>query len=348
MAKKQSGESDQYREIDAAIKAGSFSSIYVFYGAELYLLERYRLRLKAAVVAEGMEDFNYHRFDEENWDVSYFSDAVNSVPLMSDRTFVELIDIDPFKMSEYDREDVTQILSAIPDTTVVLFVFRTIPWKPDGRKKKLSSLFQEAKTVEFMQQQDSVLIRWIGREFAKAGLEISRAHADHLLQVVGRNMSDLDTEMQKIISYSEDEAAVSEEVIDEVATPTLEMSVFQMTNLLGEGKIGQAVESLRELVEQDNDPIAINALIGRQYRQMLCAKILMEKGKSYTDLMHLFRMQQYGAKTVFRQAQRFSREYLKYAVQTAAEADLACKSSDQDNSKILEDMLLQIGMKVRG
>ena len=48
-------------KLRADIKSGSPENVYIFYGEETYLRDRYLEELKALLVPEGFEEFNYHR-----------------------------------------------------------------------------------------------------------------------------------------------------------------------------------------------------------------------------------------------------------------------------------------------
>ena len=84
---------------------------------------------------ELTESFNYHRFNHETFAIRDFADAVENLPMMAEFTFVQVDDIDLFKMNEDDRTKMTEILSDIPDYCTVVFTYETVAWKPDKRMK---------------------------------------------------------------------------------------------------------------------------------------------------------------------------------------------------------------------
>ena len=48
-----------------------------------------------------------------------FADAVENLPMMAESTFVQVDDVDLFKMNEADRNKMVEILSDIPDYCTV-------------------------------------------------------------------------------------------------------------------------------------------------------------------------------------------------------------------------------------
>ena len=74
MAKrKYSDGNESYDSFKAELRANQLRPAYVFFGEEKYLLQNYRNQIRKKLVAGPAEDFNYHRFNDENWDVEAFA-----------------------------------------------------------------------------------------------------------------------------------------------------------------------------------------------------------------------------------------------------------------------------------
>ena len=72
------------------MKSGSWGRLYVLHGDEPYLIQRCRSTLRKKLVSGPTEEFNFHPFTEENWDLDAFSDAVDAIPMMSEHSLVEV------------------------------------------------------------------------------------------------------------------------------------------------------------------------------------------------------------------------------------------------------------------
>ena len=93
MAKNQPDQ-NALQQLKQAIKAAAPARLYVFYGEEMFLLRHYLQQLKTAVIDELTESFNFHRFNQDNFDIRDFADAVENLPMMAERTMVQVDDID--------------------------------------------------------------------------------------------------------------------------------------------------------------------------------------------------------------------------------------------------------------
>ena len=181
------------------------------------------------------ESFNYNKLTKENFDLRSLADAVESLPMMAENTFVWIDDIDIFKLPDGDREKLTDVLSDVPDYCTIVFTFETVEWKLDKRYKKLSdAISKHATIVEFEKQNARDLIAWITRHFAANQKRISPDLCNYLIDLTGGTMTALAGEIAKISAYSGADTIVKSD-IDAVTEPVLDAIVFQMTDLLAEG-----------------------------------------------------------------------------------------------------------------
>ena len=167
-------EKDGYQQFKAVLRSGDFGRVYILHGDEPFLVESCRKELKKKLVSGPTEDFNYHRFTQETWNLEEFSQAIEAIPMMSEHSLVEVSDIDFFAFSEGDRNHMAEIFSDIPDYCTLLFVYDTLDYKPDKRMKKLyGALEPVAQAFALNKQPEQTLILWIKKELGKSEKAIS-------------------------------------------------------------------------------------------------------------------------------------------------------------------------------
>ena len=248
---------DELSGLKAAIKAGSPERLYFFHGEEVFLLHHYLNELRKKTIEELTQDFNSHRFTQETFSVQAFSDAVEALPMMAERTFVQVDEIDIFKLNENEREKMIEIFSDVPDYCTVVFTYEIVEWKPDKRLKKLwEAVSKNGTIVEFAKQSQRDLIAWVTRHFASHHKKISTDLCAYLIDITGGTMTALQGEIKKIAAYSGADTIVKSD-IDAVTEPVLDAVVFQMTDLLGSGKYGESLLKLQTLLKMQEEPIAI-------------------------------------------------------------------------------------------
>ena len=133
MAKK--AESGGYARLKGDLAQKTPGSFYVLYGEEDYLRRYYLSMLRRQLVDGPTEDFNFHRLTSENFSMQVLSESLEALPMMAERTMIQVDDVDLFALPEDDRTQLAALFSDIPDYACLVLVYAD--FKPDKRKKKL-------------------------------------------------------------------------------------------------------------------------------------------------------------------------------------------------------------------
>ena len=347
MAKKQEQQPDILQNLKQAIRSKDPGRLYFFYGEEVFLLHHYLEQLRKVIVDELTESFNYHKLTTETFDIREFADAVENLPMMAERTMVVVDEIDVFKMNESDREKMIDIFSDIPDYCTVVFTYEAANFKPDKRLKKLwDAVNKYGELVEFAKQSQRDLIAWITRHFAANGKRIQPDLCAYLIDITDGTMTSLSGEISKISAFSgTDEIKKSD--IDAVTEPVLDAVVFQMTDMLSSGDYGAALMKLQQLLKMQEEPIAILGAIGGHFRRLSTARILLDNGKTSTELMQLCGMKDYPARKTMSAAGRLPTAFYAKAAEMVLESDRQMKTSFDDPQRILELLIMNLAGEVR-
>ena len=347
MAKKfDKDKNDNLQELKASIRSGTPANLYIFHGEEVFLLNHYFAQLKKALLDDLTESFNFHKLNQETFDIQSFADSVEAMPMMAEHTLVLVDEVDIFKLPEAERTKMAEILSDIPDYCTVVFTYETVIWKPDKRLKKLWDAVDNATVVEFAKQSQRDLIAWVGKHFLARGKRISNDLCAYLIDITGGTMTALAGEISKIASYSGADEIVKAD-IDAVTEPVLDAVVFQMTDLLGAGKYGQALQKLQQLLKMQQEPLGILGAIGGHFRRIGTARTLLDHGKNASDLAKLYGMAEYPARKTMDAARRFQPEFCAKASELVMETDYKMKTSFDEPERLLELLILQLAQEAR-
>lgn len=153
MAKK---ETLDYGKLKRSLKEEGLQRIYLLYGAEEYLREDFVNLLKSVCLPDGEDDFSYKRLNQETFSLRAFGDAVDALPFLTERTFVEVRGVDLNRVTESDADKMTKLLGDVPDYCTVVFV-QDAGYEPDGRKKLTKAIRKYGRDVEFTEQPKATL-----------------------------------------------------------------------------------------------------------------------------------------------------------------------------------------------
>lgn len=342
MAKKDAGTDAGYQKLKSDLRAKTPGKLYVFYGEEAYLRAHHLQLLKKTLVDGLTEEFNFHRFTPENFSMDALSDSVEAYPMMAEHSMVQVEELDLFKLPEAEREHMIAILSDIPDYCCVVFVYETVPFKPDKRQKKLwDAISQNATIVEFRKQGERELCDWITRHFAAQGKQIDFELCRYLIVQTGGAMTTLNGEIGKIAAFCSG-TKVTKADINAVVEPVLEAVVFDISNAIAAGNFSLALTKLRTLLQKQEEPISIMAAIGSQMRRLHAARVLIDSGKGADSLMQLYGLGEYPARLTMNQAGRLSTAFCRRAVLLCLQIDEQLKTSADAPERLLELLILQL------
>ena len=327
MAKKKEETYPGYEELRAALQSGGPANVYIFFGEETYLMQQAVEQLRALLVPAGFEEFNYHRLTGKGLTVQELTEAVEAMPMMSQSTFVTVTDMDVFKLDEAQRTALVSLLEDFPEYCTLVFLYRQLPYKKDGKLKKLTAAVAAHTTeIEFAPQGRQKLQKWVRRRFAAFDKELDDNAIDHLLFTCGSLMDGLVPEINKIAAYAKGKRVTVAD-IDAVADPVLDARIFDMTNAVTARDYDRAAAVLAELLRMQTEPIAILAVLGRELRQLYTARLALDGKKDAVWDKELWRMTSaYPATKLMEAARSVSRPWCRDAVRRCQTLDRRMKS----------------------
>ena len=95
--------------------------------------------MRKALVPEGFEEFNFHRLEGKGLTAQTLTETVEAMPMMAQRTLVQVVDWDLFKLAEDQRSLVVALLEDLPDYCCLVLVYDQVEYKPNRSYKKLCS-----------------------------------------------------------------------------------------------------------------------------------------------------------------------------------------------------------------
>ncbi|MBD5150873.1 MAG: DNA polymerase III subunit delta [Oscillibacter sp.] len=343
MAVKRKTADSGFIQLKESLASGGLGTVYIFHGEESYLREFYLSEMKKQLVA-GFESFNFHKLEGKGLTVQALTETVEAMPMMAQRTMVQVVDWDLYKLNEEQRNGLTALLEDFPPYCCLVIVYDQIEYKPNRTYKKLyAALDQHVRAVKFEEQSQNEILKWVSRRFKAAGHTIDAPTAEHLLFTCGSLMNGLIPEIGKIAAYAKNER-ITKADIDAVAAPVLEAQVFEMTGAVSKGDFDRAAEVLGTLLKLQEEPFMLLALMGKELRKLHTARIALDTGRDKFWLMERWNMRSdYPARLLLDNARKVSREWCTRAVKRCYEVDLRIKSvGGVDGADELKLLLMEL------
>ena len=210
-------QNDGYAQLRADMAAGTLAPAYLFHGEESYLREFCLSEIRRQLVPEGFEAFNFHRLEGKGLTAQALTEAVEAMPMMAERTMVQVVDWDVYKLPEEQRRGLIALLEDLPPYCCLVLVYDLLEYKPNRTYKKLyGALTAHVREVKFQPLNQDQLMTWVARRLKAAGHTIDVPTAEHLLFTCGALMNQLIPEIAKIAAYAQGER-ITRADIDAVA-----------------------------------------------------------------------------------------------------------------------------------
>ena len=345
MAKKDKKEKLNYSAEVKALREQGPERLYMLFGPEDYLRETYLTELRGLCVPSA-DDFSCQRFNGPTLDMGVLAEAVDALPFFSERRFVEVRDYDINACREADCARLKDILADVPEYCTLCFVF-SASYAPDGRTAAVKALKKAARVIEFTEQDQGALSRWVANRFRALGKSVHPADAEYLIFLSGTRMNGLIPEIEKAAAYATGET-VTRSDIDATANRLPEADVFELTDCIARRRFDAAAALLRDLLaDKNNHPIMLNALIGQQLRRLYAVKAGQAARRSRADIMELCGVRfDFVYDKLTAAAKPFTMEQLARLVKLCAEYDFRMKSTGQDPQALLLELFAGIAAEV--
>lgn len=348
VAKKRGAANAAYEQLKTDLAAESLGTVYIFHGEESYLREYYLAEMKKQLVPAGFEEFNFHKLEGKGLTVQTLTETAEAMPMMAQRTMVQVNDWDVFKLGEEQRAGLIALLEDFPEYCCLVLVYDQLEYKPNKTYKKLyAALSAHAQEVKFAAQERGELIKWIARRFRAAGHEIDAATAEHLMFTCGSLMTGLVPEIEKVSAYAKGQRITVAD-INAVVDPILDAVVFELTNAVTRGDYDRAGELLGTLLKKQEEPIMLLSTLGKELRRIYTARLALDSGKDKLWLMELWSMRSdYPARLLLDAARRTTREWCANSLALCQKLDRRMKSEKGiDREGELKLLLMQLAQRV--
>ena len=312
--------------------------VYVLFGAETYLRDKAAKYIADLSFAEGeMRDFNETEFSLDVSDkIKSALSAAEQLPMMAAKRVVRITDVrvSTSAMKDTLKEDAENILAEYLDnpspSSVVIFVADEL----NGTRKLSKLLTAKTVAVEFKRLDDQGLRKWASDHIRDAGSEADDQTIRHLVNVAGDDVRRLTNEIEKLSAAALPGKLITIELIDSLVPHSRELSNFGLTDNLVAGRNAEAIRVLQKILDDGTEPLALLGLISSNYRRLLIAKEMFERGASRNDVISAARAYGDGQDAFLSLARRIETRKLVKAINRIAKTDLAIKTSVGGSSPV--------------
>ena len=337
-----------YMEFFKSIQRKELTGIYLFYGEEEYVKEEALSQLADALLDPQFRDLNYQTIDGSEVGVDEIINACETVPFMAERRLVVVKDSIYLTNKRQngnnhgnvdEQKRLKEYIEDIPSSTNLVFYVRNGIGSRGALYRKVKKI---GCVVNFSKLKDGEAKQWITKELATHGKTITRPALEEFIGLIGTNLDDIDNELSKLVAFAHDDDVITQEHVLSIIIPSLEHSIFQLVEAIGNKSTGSALRLLDEMLDKGEAFYSIIPMIGRQIRLIYMCKSYSQRGYSRSQIASMLKIHPYGVGKYISQGQNFTEEELRQAFTDCLKLDHSIKQGKTDGRLGLEMLILSM------
>jgi DNA polymerase-3 subunit delta len=208
----------------------------------------------------------------------------------------------------------------------------------DGLRKDspLAKACAKAGAVLVYDVAKSGLPKWVGEQFARHGVRASTEACRVLVELVGDNLQELASEVEKVSVWAgHDEIGAGE--VELLVAARAEVPPFVLTDAWGRRDVVAVLSACESILERSSRSGEVHMLVGRlaaHVRRVQSCQNLDLAGVRPREAAAELKMHPFATEKAFAQSRNFSVEELREAIVRLADLDLALKGGSRLPSEL--------------
>ncbi|MDD5285752.1 MAG: DNA polymerase III subunit delta [Desulfuromonadaceae bacterium] len=308
------------QEFEKSISKGVIPPVCFLYGEEPFLVERAVRMLLDRAVDASLKDFNLNvYFGNESKGVDIV-DAAQTLPMFAERRTVLV------KRAEQLKAESLEILLPYIQNPASSTCLLLTGAKIDQRKKFFLELKKHGVMVEYKRLYDNRLTGFIQSESVALGKPIDSAAAELLAALIGNNLQELSSQIEKLLVYAGNRADISVEDVRTMSSSSKAFTAFELAKFLGFRDLPNSIKSLDALfLNGEEAPMMLGAL-AQHFRKLWRVRELLDAKKTHADIGRELNIHTFFLGEIVQQARNFKRSELKRIFDGLYRCDLSSKS----------------------
>ncbi|WP_188351056.1 DNA polymerase III subunit delta [Leuconostoc pseudomesenteroides] len=259
-----------FKQLQQQIDNNAMANFYVVTGEEEILLRRTAAAFKQLVALED-RDMNYSQFNLADQPLDMVINDAMSAPFFGERRVIvvnkPLFLTATGKISDHDSDLLLQLLEKPLSENIVVFFANDI--KLDKRKKLTKLVLKMSEVVELPSLDERQSKQAIVSELAQRDYQITPDALSELVMRTNAHYSNMQNELPKLIAYANKTKIIDLEGVINLVPNTLTATVFTLVEAVVKNHSKAAVTIYRELIDNNEIPLRINAVLMGQFRLLL-------------------------------------------------------------------------------
>ena len=331
-----------------SIKSNKVGELYFIFGEEVYLTELYTKKLEKKILGSDVNNFNYKKIDEFNFNLEEIVKFIDSLPFFSRKKVLKISNLKQEILNKNDLKKFKDILKNLPDYITVIIaqtseeVNLKNAWWLNFYKffQKYGNVLITNKLTKY--NLEKVLEKWEKEK----GIVLDFKLRDKLLEICPNYLMNLKEEFKKIEAYSLSKT-LEPENLQNIVFHSKEANIFELTKAIANFDLKDALKKLEILLSNKEEHVFILNIISNFYLDVYRVKIFETYKKPLTELKTLFdyKNKEFKIDIAKRYCKNLTLKDIKEHMKLLATVDLKLKTTNLDKKLLLRKLLVRIILK---
>ncbi len=333
------------------LKEEKLQNIYLFTGAEEYLIKYYTTAISKLIVQEDNKEFNYINFEGKTDPDSIISNC-ETMPMFSSKKLIVAKNTGLFKAKKgeaassgnnkkNDKDKLSDYLEKIPDYTCLIFIESEL----DKRVKLVNVIKKCGLIVEMDYQKPADLVKWVTKVLKSYNRNVDQMTASYIVENSEYSMTELLNEIEKLVNYTGTKNEITMQDVEAVCNKTIKSRIFDLTDAISEGNNNKALSLLNDMAALKEPMQKVLFMIIRQIRMVYRMKLLKKQGVREDAAAKQLGLTPFIASKVLSLSRNMDISVLENAMYYSLELDEAIKTGRISDRIAIELLIASMGQK---
>lgn len=256
-------------------------------------------------------------------------DEASMMSLFSDIKVIIGNNFDLNKLNDNDIDYLNRYVKNINKDAYIILIASSI----DQRKssyKIFKEYFKIIDTVKLDSRDD--LYKYVNNIIKEKGYKLS--DINYFLDKVGNNISNINNELAKLMTYKEDDKNITNSDINLLITDNIDTVIYEFTNAILEDNTDNVVKMYHNFKLENISFDYILVSIANTFRQALIIKLLANDNKSNSEIAKVIGKKEFYVKKMLERIYRYTADDLCKYINKLAKIDYDFKTGVVDESAL--------------
>ncbi len=257
-------------ELFAAWAKGQFKPVYLFTGQEDFLIVEAVQRANAHRLSAESLDINRDRLDADDVSAGEIIQASQTVPFAAPYRVVEVRNT--HRLTSDEQKILAEALPQFLATTQLILIWGKEWRRDDAERPLVKAVMQAGTAVIFWPMFPDQAARWLLQRAKRYQKTLTPDAASWLVQEVGEGLRRLDQELEKASAYVGGRPDITREDLEACFGYQKALSPYEWLAAVRQKKSALSMRALRQLLEEDEEPLKLLAMATGSLRDWIEAK----------------------------------------------------------------------------